>query len=483
MLVMPRKSSSKPVLVLAKSRSRKVGCSLWRRIFFGLVLGVLWLSGADANTTPSKAVGKASASAAAATAKPTKRKYAETSTTRQSMQNDAFDALSDEELKKRVWSRMDEMGIPKKIRDTLFPHIEHAPTQESKARVREFYIACLSDNKTDNPLVTILYDERTFDLVKALKNLESQMKRKFTAKERTLIQLEVLRIGKLAIKEEAFSYANKSCADGEDDNPFDNEDTAIACKSTRVNAFLHVNDDNESEYTGRPVIPSIDVQLRGEQEKQSHLIKTRYFKLAKFGRKQQAEAFYVELLATAILRMMDRQGQFHCLNRNYYFCINPNIKKKWQFAGITFFYCAEAMRSGLIGLNAEWDREIVSERFIHGAQAYTVEPRQSGEDRSYDHIFMGFVQAVEEVENPKFDKEQRYRFFYYDDFEGRAQSKHWRRYAAMIGYRQKDEYQPPTKRWQLFELAKLKIYPDSKEYKKKAIKHIRKVFKSSLNNT
>ncbi|KAL7490985.1 hypothetical protein ACHAWT_000497, partial [Skeletonema menzelii] len=479
----PAETTSSRRTTSASSRSRKGGRCLWRRIIAVLMFALLWLEGADANSTPSKAVGKASSSASFAAAKPTKRKHkrkhGETSTTRESMQNDAFDALSDEVLKRRVWKMLKKKNVPKLIQDRLFPHIDLVSSPEGKTLIRAFYIECLDDG-SDSPINTIVYDEASCQLVKKLKELESRLKRQFTAEERTYYQVKALKIYKLAVDGKAFCYANKSCAEGEDDAPSKHEDTAITHNSGRDNAFLCRNDDSGSEYTGRPVTKSLDVQLNGEQAKGSHLITTRYFKVAKFGQKKQAEAFYVELLLTAVLRMKDRRGHFHCLNRNYYFVFSADLRKEWQFAGITLFCCAEAMESGEIGLNSAWDPEIELECFIPNKNVYTMAPRLSGEDRSHGHKFMTFVK---ECEKKLSSESEKYTFFYYDDFEGGPESIHWRRYAEMIGFLQSTKYSLPTKRWQLDLLAKVKIFPNKDRYKKRAIKYIREMYKSQLQSS
>ena len=474
-------------------RSRRRGLHSW--LFFVIfVFACICLQGADAVTsfTPTVAAVGATVTTAtvAAAGRQAKRQRVDTSATtgdvNESAQNDSFSSLSDKELRKRVWARMKEENVPKLIQDTLIPDIRLVSSPAGKALIRDFYIECLNDG-TDTPIITILRDEETSQLVEKLTNLESQAKHEFTAEERTLYQLEALKIYKRAVDGRAFCYANKSCADRQDDAPSNDEDTAITHVTSRDNAFLRRNEDGESKYSGRPVTKSQDVQLRGEKEKKSHLIKTKYFKIAKFGGKDQAAAFYVELLLTAMLRMKDRQGQFHCLNRNYFFCINDSSRKEWHFAGITLFFCAAAMESGEIGLNKAWDPEIELECFIHDAKAYTVEPRNSGEDRSHNFKFMTFISKAQEIVDEKVDeskKVKKYTFFYYDDFEGGWRSVHWQRYGDMIGHTHYG-YSPPTsiRRWQLVLLHQVKIYPDRETYNEKAIRHIRKIYRSQLGSS
>ena len=463
-------------------RSRRRGFHSWL-IFAVFVFVCICLQGADAVTSVSPTVAAVGATVTTATAavagRQAKRQRVDTSATtgdvHESVQNDSFSSLSDEDLKKLVWARMKEKNVPKLIQIRLFPEIQLVTSPEGKKLIREFYIECLNDG-TDSPIITILCDEETSHLVDKLKKLESVTKHNFTAEERTLYQLEALKIYKLSVDGRAFCYANKSCADHQDDAPAKHEDTAIAHVTGRDNAFLRRNEDGESKYSGRPVTKYHDVQLRGEQEKKSHLIKTQYFKIAKFGGKDQAAAFYVELLLTAMLRMKDRQGQFHCLNRNYFFGIKNNTQKKWQFAGITLFFCAAAMESGQIGLNKAWDPEIVSECFIRKVNVFTAEPRLSGEDRSHNVKFTTFISKVQE----KVDEFEEYTFLVLDDFEEGWRSVHWQRYAEMIGVRKSNNYSPPTKRWQLVLLHQVKIYPDSGKYVKKAKKHIRKVNQSQI---
>ena len=142
------------------------------------------------------------------------------------------------------------------------------------------------------------------------------------------------------------------------------------------------------------------------------------------------------------------------------------------------------MKSGDIGLNEAWDPEIVSECFFHDAIKYTAEPIVSGEDKSSNYKFTEFIEVVRTIIK---GKEQKYTYFYYDDFDGRTDSKHWKRYAEMIGKIPHKDYSPPTKRWQLNLLHQVKIYPDSKTYRDRALRYIRNTyqsqFKSSLNKS